>query len=49
MANHFPKFFEFFKDYQDAYVLIGGQPRATQDLDIIVVFENITQQFVDRF
>lgn len=25
MANHFPKFFEFFKDYQDTYVLIGGQ------------------------
>lgn len=60
MANHYPKFFEYFKDYQDAYVIIGGQAasilldeaaqqsRATVDLDIIVVFEKITQPFLNR-
>lgn len=56
----YPRFFDFFRDYEDAYVLIGGNAasilleqaglsaRATTDYDLIVIFENVTQAFVDR-
>jgi hypothetical protein len=60
MAEHFKNFFDFFKDYEDRYVIIGGQaasilledggtdPRATRDLDIIVIFERADQPFLNR-
>lgn len=61
MSEYYPKFFTYFKAYQDAYVVIGGQaaaillaeagvlPRATVDLDLIVVFEHVHQPFIDHF
>ncbi|MFT9266979.1 hypothetical protein [Oenococcus sp.] len=60
MANHYPKFFDFFKNYQNNYVLIGGQAasilleaagqitRATVDFDIIVIFEKADQDFLNH-
>lgn len=54
------KFREFFKDYLDSYVIIGGTacdilltnegliPRATKDIDIILVIERLTPEFVTR-
>jgi len=54
------RFREYFKDYVDSYVIIGGTacdilltdegftPRATKDLDIILVVENLTPAFVKQ-
>lgn len=54
-------FGEHFKDYQEQYVLIGGvaswitmdeagEPfRATKDLDIVLIVESLTPEFVERF
>jgi len=54
-------FKEFFKDYQDSYLLIGGAacdivieesgltPRATRDIDIILIVEAIRREFVEQF
>lgn len=55
------KFREAFVDYSDNYVIIGGtacdivmtgtvvRPRATHDIDMIVVVENMTPEFGRRF
>lgn len=54
-------FKEHFKDYQDCYLIIGGtacdiileeanfKPRATDDIDTILIVEAITPEFVKRF
>lgn len=54
-------FKEYFKDHQDCYLIIGGTacdiiieeanftPRATNDIDVILIVEAITQAFVKRF
>ena len=54
-------FSEYFKDYADNYVIIGGTacdiileeagliPRATKDIDIILVVEALNAQFVKQF
>lgn len=54
-------FKEYFKDYQDCYLIIGGtacdiileeanfKPRATDDIDTILIIEAITPEFVKRF
>jgi hypothetical protein len=55
------KFREYFKDFPDNYVIIGGTacdiiisdaaltPRATKDIDIILVVEALNADFVKRF
>lgn len=55
------KFREAFKDFTDNYVIIGGtacditmkgtgvHPRATHDIDMIVVVERMTPQYGERF
>ena len=55
------KFKEFFKDYPDSYIAIGGTacdiviedagfvPRATDDIDIILIVEALKPDFVRRF
>lgn len=54
-------FTEYFTDYRDQYILIGGTAcdvhftqreiafRATQDLDIILVVEALNDTFVSHF
>lgn len=61
MVNGLGKFQEYFKDYPDNYVIIGGTacdiiideaglvPRATKDIDIILVVEALTADFVKQF
>lgn len=55
------KFREAFKDFSDNYVIIGGtacdiamtgttvRPRATHDIDMIVIIENMTPMFGQKF
>lgn len=55
------KFKEYFKDYTDSYVLIGGAAcdilfteneaefRATRDLDIVLIVEALTSEFAGKF
>jgi len=55
------KFREYFKDFPDSYVIIGGtacdiiigaaglRPRATKDIDIILIIEALTPDFVRHF
>jgi len=55
------KFREFFGDYAENYVIIGGTaceiyeeqyaqiPRATKDIDIILVVEALSAEFVTQF
>lgn len=55
------KFREAFAEFSDNYVVIGGtacdiamtgtvvRPRATHDMDMIVIVENITEAFGERF
>lgn len=55
------KFREAFKDFSDNYVIIGGtacditmtgtevRPRATHDIDMIIVVERMTPQYGERF
>ena len=55
------KFKEAFEAYSDNYVIIGGtaceitlkdtemRPRATHDIDMIVIIENMTPEFGSRF
>ena len=57
MVTGLDKWQEFFADYKDKYVLIGGaacnlleeeldlNPRATKDLDLILVVEALTSDF----
>ncbi|MFA5296693.1 MAG: hypothetical protein WC389_00630 [Lutibacter sp.] len=54
-------FSEHFKDFQDSYIIIGGTacdiiieeagftPRATDDIDIILIVEALSPEFVARF
>ncbi|MDR7925282.1 hypothetical protein RIU76_11380 [Latilactobacillus sakei subsp. sakei] len=57
----FDKFYDFFKGFEDCYVVIGGNAadfwlerdnqtfRATQDYDIVVIFENSNGAFSEKF
>jgi predicted nucleotidyltransferase len=61
MVKGIGKFKEYFSDFEDNYIIIGGtacdileekagqQPRATKDIDIILVVEALTAGFVERF
>ena len=61
MVRGLELFKNYFKDYQDQYVLIGGSAtflnlsnhgirfRGTKDLDIIIIAEALTQDFIDFF
>jgi len=61
MVRGIEKFREYFKDFPDNYVIIGGTacdiiisdaeltPRATKDIDIILVVEALNPEFVKRF
>ena len=61
MVKGIEKFKEFFKGFEDSYVIIGGTaceiheelyaqtPRATKDIDIILVVEALSHEFVSRF
>jgi hypothetical protein len=54
-------FKQYFARYSDSYVIIGGtacdmieeragqNPRATKDIDIILIIEALTSEFVRRF
>ena len=54
-------FSERFADYRDAFILIGGAAcdlwfsdqnlafRATRDLDIVLILERLTSEFIDQF
>lgn len=54
-------FSERFADYRDAFILIGGAAcdlwfsdqnlafRATRDLDIVLILERLTPEFIDQF
>ena len=54
-------FSEYFKDYTDNYIIIGGTacdiiiegaglvPRATKDIDIILIVEALSSEFVTQF
>ena len=54
-------FIEYFKDHREAFVLIGGAAcdlwfaeqdlafRATKDLDVVLVLENLNAEFISRF
>lgn len=60
MVNGLQRFKEFFEEYSDNYVLIGGTAcsiifdeigidfRATKDLDIVLIIENIDDAFASR-
>ncbi|MCK4696455.1 MAG: hypothetical protein KAT74_11860, partial [Candidatus Cloacimonetes bacterium] len=55
------KFREYFKDFTDNYIIIGGTacdiilddagfiPRATKDIDMILIVEALTPEFVKQF
>lgn len=55
------KFKEAFKQFADNYVIIGGtacdimlegsrmRPRATDDIDMIIIVETMTSEFIDAF
>lgn len=55
------KFKEFFKGYEGSYIVIGGtacdiitenagfEPRATDDIDIVLIVEGLTPEFIKRF
>ena len=55
------KFIEYFKDYSNNYIIIGGTacdiivenagfvPRATDDIDIVLIVEALEQAFVKKF
>ncbi|OFY86681.1 MAG: hypothetical protein A3F72_15705 [Bacteroidetes bacterium RIFCSPLOWO2_12_FULL_35_15] len=61
MVRGLDKFKEYFNDYPDNYVIIGGTacdiiideagftPRATKDIDIILVVEALSAEFVRQF
>lgn len=61
MVTGLGKFREAFIEYADNYVIIGGTacdivlrdtdmtPRATSDIDMIVVVENMTPEFATAF
>jgi len=61
MVRGLKLFAEYFAGYEDRYVLIGGaacdiwlskaefRPRATKDLDLVLVIEAVDSAFVARF
>lgn len=61
MVKGLSRFAEYFRDYADQYILIGGSAcdwqleslglrfRATKDLDIVLIVEAITDAFANRF
>lgn len=61
MVKGLNTFREFFKEFEEQYVLIGGaacdilfesnagQFRATRDLDMVLIVEALTQEFGDKF
>lgn len=61
MINGFTKFKEWFKEFENQYVVIGGSAcdlimeseelpfRATKDLDIVLIVESITPEFGKEF
>ncbi len=61
MVRGIDKFKAFFKDFENAYVIIGGTaceiheenyaqtPRVTKDIDIILVVEALSSDFVSHF
>ena len=61
MVKGLDKFREYFKDYSGSYVIIGGtacdiaigeaglKPRATKDIDIILIVEALSIDFVRHF
>jgi len=54
-------FSEFFKDFTDSYIIIGGAAchdyfeqegitfRATRDIDVVLVVEVVNDDFIARF
>lgn len=61
MVKGIDTFKEFFKGFENSYVIIGGTaceiheenyaqtPRATKDIDIILIVEALSNEFVGRF
>ena len=61
MVDGLDKFKEYFKDFSDNYILIGGAAcdtlideaglnfRATKDLDIILIVEALSAEFAEKF
>ena len=61
MVKGLDTFREYFKDFEEQYVLIGGaacdilfasnegQFRVTRDLDMVLIVEALTQEFGDKF
>ena len=61
MVRGLEKFKEYFKDYSENYIIIGGtacdviiddagfEARATKDIDIILIVEALTKEFVLKF
>ena len=61
MVRGIEKFKEYFFGYEDNYIIIGGtacdileenarqQPRATKDIDIVLIAEALTADFVKQF
>ena len=61
MVRGIEKFKEYFADFEGNYIIIGGtacdileenaglQPRATKDIDIILIIEALTPEFVKHF
>jgi hypothetical protein len=61
MVRGIEKFKEYFAGYEDNYIIIGGtacdmleenagqQPRATKDIDIILIVEALTPAYIKRF
>lgn len=61
MVIGLPIFKDFFKEYQDTYMIIGGtacdflvadagfEPRATDDIDMVLIVEALTPEFVKKF
>jgi hypothetical protein len=61
MVRGLEKFKEYFKDYSENYIIIGGtacdviiddagfEARATKDIDIILIVEALTKEFIRKF
>jgi hypothetical protein len=61
MVRGFEKFLEYFSEFIGSYIVIGGtacdilikeaglKPRATKDIDIILIVEALSKEFVSRF
>ncbi|WP_321330850.1 hypothetical protein [uncultured Bacteroides sp.] len=61
MVKGLERFRDYFRDYSRNYVIIGGtacnqlldaadvRPRATKDIDVILIVEALTDDFVKRF